>query len=414
MLTNMQKVETSFYVKADKVNNSGLVPVYCRIRINATECTYSTGYVVEPAKWKKLKQYRIASKEHDITIRRGIDNLREKILSAVKIADENNINVSATNLKEEILNPGSFKLKKDYSLLDAFQRHHDEFAIKVKTGSRSTSTLSKFNTTKNHIVKFLKYKYNTKDFPLQRLNFEFINSFHWYMRSEANCDHNYTVRRCEFLKSVVKLTRMLEWMEKDPFLLYNEKRKEVGTVYLTNEELHKLINVKLSKTKYEIVRDLFLFTVYTGYAGIDVLNLTPEHMIKHTDGKYWIFTKRQKTGIDSNVPLLRPALDLIKKYKNDKDCLLKNKLMPKRSNQKINMPLKEIARLAGIKKRLYYYVARHTFATTICLANGVSLEALSKMMGHKRITQTQHYAKIMNTKVSAEMILLDDKLIGQF
>jgi site-specific recombinase XerD len=403
----MQTLEVSFFIRSDKTNNEGLAPVYCRIRINKSQRTFATGFKAEPEKWKKLKQYRNTRNEEYETIRGGINKLKKIISDAFEKAQKNNLFLTADELRNEALNPGTINLKKEHTLLEAFDRHYTDFKTKVEAGSRSEGTLSKFQTTKNHIVNFLRARYNVKDFPLNNLNFEFIDAFHWHLKKK--CSHNYSVRRCEFLKSVVKLTRKLEWMEKDPFMLYSEKRKEIQTIYLTKDELKKLSNVVLKSDKHEVIRDLFFFTVFTGYAGIDVLKLTPDNVVKHTDGKHWIFTNRQKTDIESNVPLLEPARAIIKKYKNYQYCQVNNKLLPKRSNQKINKYLKEIAELAGIKKRLTYYVARHTFATTICIANGLSIEALSKMLGHKRISQTQHYGRIMNERVSDEMKTLDKK-----
>ena len=406
----MQQLSFAFYLRKDKTNNREKAPVFGRVRLQNSQCTFSTTIQVDPKKWKNLKQFKKARLEEDLEIRNLLNALHQNFNSTLKKLNEDGKILNATQLKDEVFKP-TLKLKKQFTVIDAFESHYKHFALMVKAGERSNSTLCKFGTTKKHIQSFIKKEYGVSDLPLTALNFEFIDGFHSYMRLEAGCDHNYTVRRCEFVKSVIKLARKREWLEKDPFMLYDKRREEVKTIYLTKDEVRKILELKIQNPEKEIAKFLFLFTVYTGLAGADVAKLTPEHIVKHSDNRNWIFTQRTKTKVESNVPIFFPAAQIIEKYKNHPYCVENNRLLPKKSNQKINKHLKDIAQEVGIKKNLTYYVARHTFATTICLANGVSLEALSKMMGHKRITQTQQYAKILNTMVSEETKQLNDKLL---
>lgn len=163
----------------------------------------------------------------------------------------------------------------------------------------------------------------------------------------------------------------------------------------------------------KITRDIFLFSCFTGLAYIDTKELTYHNINLGLDGSQWIYTKRQKTKTTSNIPLLGQAELIIKKYKSHPTCLNRGRLLPILSNQKMNAYLKEIADLCGINKELTYHIARHTFATTITLSNGVSIESVSKMLGHRSIRTTQHYAKILDKKVSEDMMLLRQKFVDK-
>ncbi|MCS4304864.1 site-specific recombinase XerD [Chryseobacterium sp. BIGb0232] len=180
------------------------------------------------------------------------------------------------------------------------------------------------------------------------------------------------------------------WIDKNPYLNYDSTFK----------------NERLSQVRY-----IFLFSCFTGLAYIDTQKLTQENINIGLDGSKWIFAKHQKTITNSNIPLLYQAEQIIEKYKNHPACLNKGRLLPVLSNQKMNVYLKEIADLCGINKELTYHIARHTFATTITLSNEVPIESVSKILGHKNIKRTQHYAKILYKKVSEDMILLKQKFI---
>jgi integrase len=185
--------------------------------------------------------------------------------------------------------------------------------------------------------------------------------------------------------------------------------KEVNRQFLTEQELQTLSNKALMNERLRQVRDIFVFSCYTGLAYIDAANLTPQNIGIGMDGERWIYTFRQKTDTRTNIPVLPPAMAIIEKYKEHQLCKVKNKLLPILSNQKMNAYLKEIAALCNINKELTFHIARHTFATTVTLSNGIPIETVSKMLGHSSIKQTQHYAKILDRKVSDDMKVLRDK-----
>lgn len=195
------------------------------------------------------------------------------------------------------------------------------------------------------------------------------------------------------------------------FLCYDSKFIEVKRDFLDEQELFRLANKEMEIERIAQVRDIFLFSCYTGLAYIDTKNLTHSNIRIGIDGNKWIFTSRQKTKSISNIPLLPQAENIIEKYKSDPHCVNSGSLLPVLSNQKMNAYLKEIADLCSIKKELTFHIARHTFATTVTLANGVPIESVSKMLGHKSIKTTQHYAKILDKKVGEDMKDLTSKLM---
>jgi site-specific recombinase XerD len=202
-----------------------------------------------------------------------------------------------------------------------------------------------------------------------------------------------------------------DWLEKDPFVKYDGKMKEVETEFLTEEEIQSIYTKSFRTTRLELVRDIFIFCCFTGLAYVDVKGLKHDHIGIGIDGQKWIFKNRQKTDTKSKIPLLPIAEEIIKKYSNDPKCLNEDRVLPVLSNQKMNGYLKEIGDLCQIPKEITFHMARHTFATSVTLSNGVPIESVSKMLGHKNIQTTQHYARVLDKKVSEDMHILKQKFI---
>lgn len=203
-----------------------------------------------------------------------------------------------------------------------------------------------------------------------------------------------------------------QWrLDKNPFVNYKAKVKEVERAYLVQEEIQAIVDKEFATERLNQVKDIFLFSCFTGLAYIDVKQLTRSNIGLGIDGGKWIFTNRQKTDTRSNISLLPIAEEILDKYKQHPQCLNEGKLLPVLSNQKMNSYLKEIADLCEINKELTFHIARHTFATTVTLTNGVPIESVSKMLGHKNLRTTQHYAKILDKKVSDDMKVLRTKIL---
>ncbi len=271
-------------------------------------------------------------------------------------------------------------------------------------------TIYKYKRCKTHLQKFIAEYYSAEDVKFNQVNLQFIEDFELYLKSKGECCHNTAMKHIRTFKTVYKAAQAHGYTDKDPFQKYRIRMEEVVRTYLSEAELKKLMELDIHLSKLITVRDLFIFCCYTGLAYVDLKNLSAKH-IQRENGKYWIRTRRQKTNVKSNIPLLDHPMKLIEKYcpefaDNDPD----EQIFRVISNQKMNAYLKELAKECGIKKVLTFHLARHTFATTITLNNGVPIESVSSMLGHRNITTTQHYAKLLDKKLGEDMSRLEERL----
>jgi site-specific recombinase XerD len=241
-------------------------------------------------------------------------------------------------------------------------------------------------------------KYKKEDMPIRDVDFQFVTDYEVYLKSVCKCGHNSTVKHLRYLKQIISNALKNRYITIDPFDDYPLGYKPVKKEFLIETEIKKLMNKKFESKRLEEVRDVFLFQIFTGLAYIDAANLTEENIIEDGFGQKWIQLTRQKSSVQANIPLLDVPLSILKKYEG----LEKGKLLPIHTNQKMNEYLKEIAALCGIKKKLTTHTGRHSFGT-IMLTKGVSIESVSKMLGHTNITTTQIYAKVLNQKIFSEV-----------
>lgn len=406
----MKKINLTFYVKKDKINPLGQVPIYARILTEGTKTTFSTLKWVDGKRWKDKNRLTNTRNNEERVILDELNQIRIQINLKGKEMLNSEVEWTAENLKNAYLGKENFAKAKSKTYMFAFDFHNEKFQQKINRGEAAKASLTKFKSTQTHLKSFIQTKYGADDIALDKLNFEFVDGFDMFLRNENKIKNNTTVKYVQAAKKITNLAIKYEWLIKDPFAKYEGKLKVEDAIYLTQEELEKIENRVFSTDRLNTIKDIFLFTCYTGYAPCDVEKLTWGNVQKHIDGELWVICKRKKTFTDSNVPLLPQAKKLIEKYKKHPDCIVNGSLFPKKSNQKVNEYLKEIADLCGINKVLHHYVARHTFASTVTLANGVSLESVSKMMGHLRITQTQHYAKVRDNSVSQDMLKLKERM----
>jgi integrase len=260
-----------------------------------------------------------------------------------------------------------------------------------------------------HTQDFLKWKYNLTDIDIKLVDHAFITEYEFYLRSERKCANNSAVKYIKNFGKIIRICIANRWLTYNPFLNYKNKIKTVDRVYLTTEELQEMANKDMVTDRLTQVRDIFLFCCFTGLAYADVKKLRRWDIVTGVDGEQWINIKRQKTDTPSRIPLLPAAVTLIQRYADHPHCENIGRVLPVLSNQKMNAYLKEIADVCGINKPITFHIARHTFATTVTLLNGVPIESVSKMLGHTNIQTTQHYAKILDIKVGEDMALLRKK-----
>jgi len=273
-------------------------------------------------------------------------------------------------------------------------------------------TWDRYKAYAQKVREFIKYKFSSDDMNIHLLKYNFILEYDFYLKTKLKLHQNTIVKYIQYLNRVMEFAVNHEWADKNIFQNYKVSIKESKREYLTGEELQRIMDKEIKLPRLAEVRDCFVFCCYTGYAYKDAAELTPGHIVTGINGKKWIYTSRQKTDNVSNVPILEPALEIIERYKDHPICSNKNILLPMKSNQKLNAYLKELADICGISKPMTMNIARHTFATTVLLANGVSMEATSKMLGHSSIKTTQIYGKIVESRMGAEMDQLSDKLFA--
>ena len=402
----MQSTQTFsilFWLEKSRINE-GKASLYARITVSGKRAEIATHRKVPVDAWNSEAQILSSKTPEAKELNNYLAILKAKLLNCQSKLEARGIPITAETLKKEYTGA----VERPRMFIEIVQQHNND--IKTLIGKDySKATWIKYNTTQKHLEAFLKWKYSIADINLNKLNFEFINDFEFYLKSQKNIDINTNAKYIKNCKKVVRECVSKNWLDKDPFLAYKVKAKKTERGFLTETELQTIHEKEFTIERLEHIKDLFIFSCYTGLAYIDIYNLTSNNISIGIDGEKWIFTHRQKTETASRIPLLQPALDIINKYANHPAAASKRKLLPVPSNQKMNAYLKEIAAICGINKELTFHMARHTFATTVTLTNGVPIESISKMPGHTKIQTTQIYAKILDKKVSNDMQALRNK-----
>ena len=394
-----------FYLKRAKVNVNGLVPIYHRITIDGQRLDRSTGKYINPVKWSQESCRLKGHSEEARLINGHLDSFVNQIADLEVKLFRKDVRITLQNLKAELHG----KQEAQRMLVAIFQDHNNK--IKELVGKEyAQGTLERYTTSLKHTIEFMRWKYNISDIDITKIDYAFITDYEFWLRSVRNCANNTAVKYIKNFNKIIKICLANDWINKNPFANYKSKVNEVERVYLSEEEIQTIIEKDFKIERLSLVRDIFLFSCFTGLAYVDVKNLTKSHISYGIDGEKWIFTHRQKTESASKIPILPITQMIIDKYSDNPQCINQEKLLPISSNQKMNAYLKEIAAVCDIDKELTFHIARHTFATTVTLTNGVPIESVSKMLGHKNLRTTQHYAKVLDRKVAEDMKILKQKL----
>jgi site-specific recombinase XerD len=398
------KITLHFYAKSTKANANGLLPIYVRLTVDGKRLEFSTKKFVEKSKWSSELAKMKGTTEEARSINSYLDLIKSKVLDAQMKLLHRNETLTIENFKNKLLG----NEERQRMLVPIFQDHNNK--IKELVGKEYASgTLERYSTSLKHTIEFMKWKYDVSDIDITKIDYAFITDYEFWLRSVRNCANNTSVKYIKNFNKIIKICLANDWLVKNPFANYKSKVKEVERVYLSETEIQNIIEKNFKTERLSLVRDIFLFSCFTGLAYIDVKNLTKSHISFGIDGEKWIFTHRQKTESASKIPILPVTQMIIDKYENHPQCLNEDKLFPILTNQKMNAYLKEIAGVCEIEKELTFHIARHTFATTVTLTNGVPIESVSKMLGHKNLRTTQHYAKVLDRKVSDDMKILKDR-----
>lgn len=395
----------SFQLKKNKTGKDDKAPIYLRVTVDGKRFEMATGKSVEEKMWNNSTN-RVKGKSETARI---VNNY------LLKLEDEVNEYRLKIDNGETPIKVDDFRKKfqggkgNAYTLIHVFEENNK--LVKQGLGHKySESTFNQYKTTLARLKVFLDKEYNISDIELSQLDVGFIARFDSFLRLNYKIGDNTVAKYLKQLKKVIHYSMTLRYLRFDPFDGYKISYSEVDRGFLSEEELKNIENKVFRIKRLGEVRDVFIFVCYTGLSYGDLNTLSYENIIKGIDGKNWIKFERKKTGVISSIPILKQAQTILDKYSRDPECLAYNRLLPIKSNQKLNSYLAEIAELCEIDKHITMHLGRHTFATTVTLTNGVSIESVKQMLGHKNLSTTQIYSRITDTKVSNDMNMLEEKL----
>lgn len=386
-----------FIPKSSKAKN-GKAPLYARITLNGERIELSLQRRITLTLWDERKSRLRGYCAESIQVNGSLDRIYNKIYESFRQLQNENKLLNVSAIKQRYLGADD-SFKKLSELLDY---HTENMKSILKYG-----TMKNYYTTERYLYKFLFKQFKAEDIYLKQINYQFITDFEHFLRTykpkraRKAPTNNGVMKHLERLKKLLNLAQKLEWVEKDPFSKFKLKFKTSERAFLNEAELKSIEDYLFTKINHQQTRDVFIFSCYTGLSWIDVKNLKHENIVIGIDGREWIFTSREKTAKPVKIPILPKAMEIIKKYVINAEC--SGYLLPVYSNQKTNEYLKEIAKSVKLGKKLTFHVARHTFATTVTLSKGIPMETVSKLLGHSKLSTTQIYARVLESKLSSDM-----------
>ena len=394
----------AFYVKRTKALKDGTIPVYARITINRQSSEFGLQRNVNHDGWDSTKGRAIPNSKQNKELNNYLETVKGNIFIKKRELEEQGIVLSADLLKKAYQGLDESNLK----LLEIFKDHNEKCKL-LENIDFAPGTVERYETCYKHVSNFLKEKYRRNDISINEVTPMFINDFEMYLKTTRKCANNTAIKYIKNFKKIIRIALANGWLKKDPFVNIKFHLDDVDLAYLDAKELDKLMKKQFNIERMDQVKDCYLFCCFTGLAFVDVASLSNADIVDN-EGSKWIKKRRQKTKNWCNVPLLEPAIRILEKYESNPRCISKGRLLPVLSNQKMNAYLKEIADILGINKHLSTHTARHTFATTVTLANQVSMEVVSKMLGHSSVNMTKKYARVVDDLIKKDM----QKIAGKY
>lgn len=390
-----------FFLKKAKLLKNGEASVCMRITVNGARVETNIRKSIDPALWNQAKECAKGKSRKSCDLNAYIEEARIKLHGIFNELESEGIPIHARLLQEKFF--GQDKEPEVIRTIIGTMQEHNDQCRELVGKDYALITVRCYESCKRYLAELIKQKYGKEDLSLTEVNGELVRAFEFYLKTEKECQQNTVIRYMKCLKKITNLALANEWITKDPFIGIKFHEKEVIREFLTMDELLTIYNKKFSLERITVVRDVFIFAAFTGLAFIDVQQLAPEHIVEDQNGNLWIRKPRQKTKNMCNIPLLDIPMAILHKYATHPTCQKKNVLLPVPSNQKMNSYLKEIADLCMINKTLTTHSGRHSYATSVCLANGVSIENVAKMLGHSNIKMTQHYVRVLDSSILRDM-----------
>lgn len=391
-----------FYLRGNHVNKDGTSAIMIRITVDGEMEQLSSKLYVDPKLWDTRAGRAIGRSAKILELNSRLNDIQVILKDHYYDIQRRHGYVTA----EMVRNAYMGITQREESLLKLYEQHLED-TKKLVGLSKADPTYRKYERMYRRVVEFMKKKYNITDIPLREIKYQFIVDLEFFLRTEYKYSQNTTYKCMKFFKQVINKAIRAGLITVDPFNGYKISIERVDRGFLSEDDLTKMMSKTFASKRLEQVRDIFIFACFTGLAYIDLANLRVDNIQKMFDGRLWIVTHRQKTNTKVTVPLLPPAIKILKKYEGE---FVDGKILPIITNQKMNCYLKEIAEICGIEKNLTFHLARHTFATTMTLGKGVPIETVSKMLGHTNVQTTQIYARITNDKISKDMNWLSQNL----
>ncbi|MCR9012147.1 site-specific integrase [Gabonibacter chumensis] len=399
-----------FFIKKAKLLKNGEASVCMRITVNGQRVETNIRKSIDPASWNQAKECARGKGRQACELNRYIEESRIKLHHIFNELEAEGKPINARIMQQMFYGIGK-EVEKPRMIIETFQEHNDQCRALVGK-DYALITVRRYESCKRYLQELIRIKHGEEDIPISSINGELVRSFEFYLKTEKACQQNTVIRYMKCFKKIINLALANEWIEKNPFAGIKFQEKEVVREFLTMDELISIYQKDFDLERIALVRDVFIFAAFTGLAFIDVQQLSAEHIVQDNNGHYWIRKSRQKTNNMCNIPLLDIPLAILNKYASHPTYIKKGVLLPVPCNQKMNSYLKEIADLCGIQKHLTTHTARHSYATSVCLANGVSIENIAKMLGHSNIKMTQHYAKVLDSSILKDMMNVKSAIVN--
>lgn len=403
------ELKVLLYLKRNSQDKNGNCPLMGKITVKSeanSTAQFGCKIKVDPRKWNATSQRCTGKSKVSISTNKEIENMLLRLRTRFDELCNSGNPVKA----EDVKNFSQAMASAQMTLMELVEMHNQEYSFRVGV-NRSAASYVHYQRVKVLLSEFLKKKYKVSDMPLRSLNMEFIEAFDMFLHIEKKHKASTKLGHLKCLKAIMNDAHRRGYIPYNPFKGYSTEKPEEVRRHLSMDELKRIMSVHLDKPNQKITRDLFVFSCFTGICYCDLYNLTQKNIYKAGDGRFWIRTQRQKTGTVENVLLLDIPLSIIRKYQG---MAADSKLFPMLTHGSVTFHLKKIAARCGISRNVTFHQARHSFASVICLSLGVPIETVSRIMGHKNITTTQHYAKVTYDKIDRDVSELGAGIKGKF
>lgn len=395
-----------FYLNTSKSRKDGTCPIVGRITIDAKSVQFTTKINLSPFDWDAKKGRAKKERKELAQINKTLDRLEEQVRGHYSQIVEIEGYVTAERVKNALNGIGT----KATNLLQLFKEHNDEFEKRVGV-NRVYSTYYLYLSVYRHLSNFILSHYQTNDVPLISLNHKFINDYDFYLRVERKMTAHTVLNHIIILKKMIRRAINQSTLKRNPFINFVAETPIRLYRHLTEDEFQKILTTPIESYRYSRTRDWFVFSSFTGLSYADMCSLSVNNLKEEPDGSTWIKIPRQKTGTVCSIKLLSIPLRIIKKYEKERKS---DKVFNMINRASLSVNMKGLAKICGIKRDLTYHMSRHTYGTLMGVSQGVPIETVCKLMGHRSIQTTQIYAKITDQKVNEDMKQLFTKVSGKY